>query len=64
MARKGSRQATWVQGPHGMVEVRRGSGSEYLVIDPITESTILTGTRSQAMSFAKGDSGHVQQVVR
>lgn len=64
MANKGARQATWIDGPHGTVEVRRGEGTEYLVIDPITEQVIFRGTRAAAKAFALGDSGVVREVVR
>lgn len=64
MANKGARQSTWIDGPHGMVEVRRGEGTQFLVIDPITEQVIFTGSRTQANAFALGDTGTVREVVR
>lgn len=64
MARRGSRQATWIDGPHGVVELSRGLGADYEVIDPTTEQVIFIGKRAEARAFALGDTGHVIEIVQ
>lgn len=63
MANKGSRQVTWIDGPHGVVDVHRHDGTEYVVVDPNVEQVIFRGTRKEALAFALGDSGHVISTV-